>query len=278
MIYKNPILKAKARLELDFLNNINPKVKNELSLCYEFELNVSNSMPVYRLPISRGLEEKAEEKEVINSFYQEYKPTPFIISENGDGDDLSQSVEKSISTEASKESIYELSNDNPVPIFIEKEKEALNQIFEKMKGSQKKSMYPRIQKKKFGWKVITLNATESISRDAWINKKNQINIDNDFPKKTLVEIMRPYLKLYFLSKYSLIGVKKYKSKLLLRKKLLKLKNHNKSFGKKIIKLSFFLNHDSDLLIAWKSNKYVIQCSDNFSKYFDCGTFLEIHRS
>jgi len=74
-----------------------------------------------------------------------------------------------------------------------------------------------------------------------VSTKNQINIDEDFPKKKLVEIMRPYLNLYFLSKYSLIGIKKIKSKLLLKNKLSNLKKYNKSFGKKIIKLEFFFN-------------------------------------
>ena len=74
-----------------------------------------------------------------------------------------------------------------------------------------------------------------------VSTKNQINIDEEFPKKKLVEIMRPYLKIYFFSKYSLIGIKKIKSKLLLKKKLSILKKYNKSFGKKIIKLEYFFN-------------------------------------
>jgi hypothetical protein len=106
---------------------------------------------------------------------------------------------------------------------------------------------------------------------------HQINIDEEFPKKKLVEIMRPYLKLYFLSKYSLIGIKKIKSRILLRNKLLILKKYNKSFGKKIVKLEYFLNKQGQRRVK---NKIItfndIHNSFNEKKYKNC--FLQNHLS
>uniref|UniRef100_A0A6C0LD92 Uncharacterized protein n=1 Tax=viral metagenome TaxID=1070528 RepID=A0A6C0LD92_9ZZZZ len=65
--------------------------------------------------------------------------------------------------------------------------------------------------------------------------KYYIDIDPDFPKETLVNIMRPYLHLYFLGKYLIFGCeKKYIVTRLLRKKLLQFSKYNPDFGKKII--------------------------------------------
>jgi len=62
-----------------------------------------------------------------------------------------------------------------------------------------------------------------------------IHIDPDFPRETLVNIMRPYLHLYFLGKYLIFGCeKKYVVTRLLRKKLLQFSKYNPDFGKKII--------------------------------------------
>jgi len=62
-----------------------------------------------------------------------------------------------------------------------------------------------------------------------------IDIDQDFPRETLVNIMRPYLHLYFLGKYLIFGCeKKYLVTRRLRKKLLQFSKYNPDFGKKII--------------------------------------------
>ena len=74
----------------------------------------------------------------------------------------------------------------------------------------------------------------------YINNKNKIIIHSQFPKKQLVEIMRPYLSLYFSYKYSLINTTKMNSKLLLYEKLKQFYNFNPFFGRKqIIVQPFF---------------------------------------
>lgn len=39
----------------------------------------------------------------------------------------------------------------------------------------------------------------------------------------------------------------------------------------------FIIADEDLLLAWKTNNYIIACSNEFLYYQLCGTYLEIHR-
>lgn len=63
----------------------------------------------------------------------------------------------------------------------------------------------------------------------------KIEIDVDFPKQKLIKIMKPYLKLYLYSLYSMnVGKKQYYQNLLY-KKLLKFNKYNNKFGKKIIR-------------------------------------------
>jgi len=62
-----------------------------------------------------------------------------------------------------------------------------------------------------------------------------IVIDRDFPREKLVNIMRPYLQLYLLGNYLIIGSeKRYVTIHLLKKKLLQFSKHNPMFGRKII--------------------------------------------
>ena len=70
------------------------------------------------------------------------------------------------------------------------------------------------------------------------NKNNKIIINNEFPKKKLIEIMKPYLVLYFQSIYSLIPIIKIKSEFELNNKLKKFQTFNPQFGRKLIKLDF----------------------------------------
>jgi hypothetical protein len=60
-----------------------------------------------------------------------------------------------------------------------------------------------------------------------------LHIDDDFPKKTLVEIMRPYLHLYYLTLYYIDGtIKKSNAGLLLKKKLRLFVKFNPKFGRR----------------------------------------------
>ena len=63
----------------------------------------------------------------------------------------------------------------------------------------------------------------------------RININEDFPKKELVDIFRPYLFLYIMSVDGIEGTeKKHLSEIILRKKLGDFVTFNENFGRKII--------------------------------------------
>jgi hypothetical protein len=93
-----------------------------------------------------------------------------------------------------------------------------------------------------------------------------INIDIDFPKNKLVNIMRPYLLLYMRSHYSIIHTVRAFSKSRLKQKLDSLHSYNPSFGrKKIIGSSSLLG----------TTKYVFD--DNHPKFIKTNrNFLNTH--
>jgi hypothetical protein len=67
--------------------------------------------------------------------------------------------------------------------------------------------------------------------------KHFMNIDDDFPQKKLVDIMRPYLHLYYLSKYYVTGTeKKNDSMEKLMDKFDLFVRFNPQFGRKVIKI------------------------------------------
>jgi len=66
--------------------------------------------------------------------------------------------------------------------------------------------------------------------------RKSIYVDEDFPKDKLVEIMRPYLHLYYKSKYSLESYQRYDAIDLLHAKMRKFILFNPQFGRKNIKL------------------------------------------
>jgi hypothetical protein len=71
------------------------------------------------------------------------------------------------------------------------------------------------------------------------NKKSQkccITPHDDFPDKKLIEIMKPYLQLYLISKYSLVITEKRNAHKMLFKKLERFYHYNPQFGRKNIKL------------------------------------------
>jgi hypothetical protein len=75
-----------------------------------------------------------------------------------------------------------------------------------------------------------------------IKKRNRkykqfMNIDDDFPQKKLVDIMRPYLHLYYLSKYYVTGTeKKNDSMEKLMNKFDLFVRFNPQFGRKVVKI------------------------------------------
>ena len=64
-----------------------------------------------------------------------------------------------------------------------------------------------------------------------------IKIDNNFPNKKLIEIMKPYLNLYLLGKYSYYYNEKIISQRQLKNKLNEFSTFNPNFGRKIIKIN-----------------------------------------
>jgi hypothetical protein len=85
----------------------------------------------------------------------------------------------------------------------------------------------------------------------FVKNEKQIIIHEGFPIVKLIEIMKPYLRLYLLSHYSLIYVVREKSKKDLIKELSNFKKFNPLFGIKIPKkykndsttISFNMDHD-----------------------------------
>lgn len=94
-----------------------------------------------------------------------------------------------------------------------------------------------------------------------------LSIHKNFPKNKLVEIMRPYLHLYFLSKYYVIGTEKITNSYeILVKKFDLFIRYNPYFGRKVFKLD-------------KNNKYLVDNYDenhmNFYKKYDKCVFKRL---
>lgn len=69
-----------------------------------------------------------------------------------------------------------------------------------------------------------------------IRNKYKITIHKDFPKPKLVEIMRPYLQLWYSAFYSLIPIKQQSSMKRLVRKLIKFIKFNPQFGRRYVKI------------------------------------------
>jgi hypothetical protein len=108
------------------------------------------------------------------------------------------------------------------------------------------------------------------------NYKNQnyyINIHPEFPKKQLVDIMRPYLLLYYTYNFSLTHIKKRDSKITFNKKLREFYMFNPNFGKKLIKVETTRTTNSN---GYKNTYIYDDKYINFNEEDD--TFLTSHLS
>ena len=78
----------------------------------------------------------------------------------------------------------------------------------------------------------------------YYNKNNQYYIkffiNDDFPKKDLINIMKPYLFLYCTYNFSLIPIKRIDSLELFLQKMKSFYNYNPLFGRKIIKIQSYI--------------------------------------
>jgi len=102
---------------------------------------------------------------------------------------------------------------------------------------------------------------------------NIIKIHQNFPKKQLVNIMKPYLHLYYLYKYSLIVTKKETSKNILYIKLNSFYMFNPAFGRQQIKVQSIFSKNK------KIYKNIYTYNDkHISFYKDSKTFLTSHLS
>ena len=88
-----------------------------------------------------------------------------------------------------------------------------------------------------------------------INKTKPITIHEDFPKKDLINILKPYLMLYLKSKYSLIENIKTDSETLLYTKLTRFYYYNPAFGRQKLVPTYVL----------KNGKIVVEYSQEFNK-------------
>lgn len=97
---------------------------------------------------------------------------------------------------------------------------------------------------------------------------NNIYINNSFPKKILVDKMRPYLQYYLLSKYLIFGSeKRYKVEETLRKKLFKFANCNPKFGRKTIIFKPCENNPKKMKKVYEYNTECEYFYDNDPKNF-----------
>jgi len=80
-----------------------------------------------------------------------------------------------------------------------------------------------------------------------ISGRNEILIDNNFPKKELVEIMKPYLKLYLNFIYNMTNIKRHHCKRTLMQKLRRFNQYNKTFGRRFFKLGRNQSGEVDMI-------------------------------
>ena len=122
-----------------------------------------------------------------------------------------------------------------------------------------------------------------------VKYEKQIIVHHEFPIDKLIEIMKPYLKLYLLSHYSLIYVIREKSKKKLLQELTIFKKFNPLFGRRSIKIKrnglsevsfnmdydqfnknenmkdtseFMINHASKLIEEHEVNNFIYFISDD----------------
>lgn len=91
-----------------------------------------------------------------------------------------------------------------------------------------------------------------------VNKK-KIRIDKDFPKDRLVEIMRPYLHLYYTKTHSLETYKRRDAMDLLEEKMENFIFRNPQFGRKIYKM-----HNN----IFEKNKMEISFNDTHINFYE----------
>lgn len=104
----------------------------------------------------------------------------------------------------------------------------------------------------------------------FLDKQRKLRIDRDFPKDRLVEIMRPYLKLYMYYTYSLSHTdKKCEAYFILRQTFSMFIQHNPQFGRRILQ-PFDRNANS--------NKYSPVFNDKHLSFNECQQMANANNS
>jgi hypothetical protein len=97
--------------------------------------------------------------------------------------------------------------------------------------------------------------------------EKQIIVHHEFPNDKLIEIMRPYLRLYLLSHYSLIYVIREKSKKDLIKELSNFKKFNPLFGRKMMKIGNSSNSSTTTSFNMVNSLFYINETNKENKEF-----------
>jgi hypothetical protein len=95
----------------------------------------------------------------------------------------------------------------------------------------------------------------------------KISIHQEFPKKKLLKVFKPYLYLYFQSKYSLVALNRTFNHNKFISKMKEFQKYNKQFGRKIIKMDSSFDFKTQQIIkTWTSifNEDYIKYNDDFT--------------
>lgn len=122
--------------------------------------------------------------------------------------------------------------------------------------------------------LIMLNTYNSYCKRNWLKK--EIHIDKDFPRETLIKVMRPYLLYYIVSKYSLLLHKKHDANHMYKKLLVRFYEYNPQFGRKKYKIIMKYNKNNKKYIAGKIIEFNDKHTTFNNKKFQNNSFLTDH--
>jgi len=119
-----------------------------------------------------------------------------------------------------------------------------------------------------------LKTFNSYCKSNWIKK--EIHINKDFPRETLIKVMRPYLLYFMMSRYSLLLHKKHDANYMYKKLLVRFCEYNPQFGRKKYKILMGYNKNHRKCIVGK----IIEFNDKHitfnNKKFQNNSFLTDH--
>ena len=104
----------------------------------------------------------------------------------------------------------------------------------------------------------------------------KIYIDDTFPENKLIEIMKPYLYLYLMSRYSLVQKNRLCAKSKLNQKLKELYKFNPTFGRKIIIYKNKIKNGR--LVKYKSHIQINCRHKSFNIHDNINNFMNNHLS